>query len=240
MGHVMIAAIDHQALNSPDLPVSRVDVLAAANLHLPQRDSVVVEGRRDSSPVVAKQAAAADAVVRPGDHVLRVVIAVTVGDPTATNCVSSAQSSRWNSAIVQSSLTSAGAASTRRSGTSRPGPCRCGGSTTRSVTDRATGSTTTRVTLPQTPSLQLTSAPIVTSVASAMTRLPPLPTVARTVASAVAPTPNRRCSLSSTAAHPSCRTLPRTFIPPTVETSPVGRRHVSPQIHNVTKIILRS
>ena len=69
---------------------------------------------------------------------------------------------------VQRSRTSPVVASTRSRGTSRPSPCRCFGSTTRWVTARATGSTTTRLTSPQTPSVQLASAPIVNCVVSAM------------------------------------------------------------------------
>src|SRR3954447_26003354 len=75
--------------------------------------------------------------------------------------VSSASSSCSNSASVQRRSSCSLVASTRSRGTSRPSPWRCFGSTTRWVTLRATGSTTTRSTSPQIPSLQLTSTPIV-------------------------------------------------------------------------------
>src|ERR1035441_1188525 len=76
--------------------------------------------------------------------------------------------------MVQRSLISPPVASTRSRGTSRPSPCRCFGSTTRCVTARATGSTITRITSPQAPSLQLASAPIVNGVVSAICH-PPSP-----------------------------------------------------------------
>src|SRR5579859_6587181 len=53
-------------------------------------------------------------------------------------------------------------------GTRRPSPCRCLGSTTRCVTTLDSGSTTTRLTVPAGPSLQVASAPIVNDMACAM------------------------------------------------------------------------
>src|ERR1019366_6943596 len=91
------------------------------------------------------------------------------------NRVSSARSSASNSANVQVSFTESAEASTRSSGTSRPRPTRCLGSTTRCVTSRVTGLTTTRISAPQSPSRQLTSTPIVNCVASAMVTLPQHP-----------------------------------------------------------------
>src|ERR1700689_691991 len=84
------------------------------------------------------------------------------------NRVSSAGSSSPNSAVVQRSRIWPAVASMRSSGTSRPGSRRCFGSTTRWVTASATGSTITRVTSPQAPSLQLASAPIVNCAVPAM------------------------------------------------------------------------
>src|SRR5580700_8806670 len=83
------------------------------------------------------------------------------------NWVSSAGSSCANSARVHRILivpVAASAMSTRSSGTSRASPARPFGSTTRWVSDRATGSTITRRTSPQSPSVQLASAPIVNEV----------------------------------------------------------------------------
>src|SRR5215469_10703086 len=80
----------------------------------------------------------------------------------ATKWVSSAGSIASNSAMVDRSMTPSAVASTRSMGTSRPLMCWWCGSTTIWVTAGATGSTTTRVTLPQAPSVQLTWAPIVT------------------------------------------------------------------------------
>src|SRR3984885_16383308 len=89
------------------------------------------------------------------------------------NLLSSAGSRFSNSALVQLSRTSPPPPppTTRSSGTSRLGPCRKPGSTTRWVSALAMGSTTTRLTLPTAPSLQLTWAPIVNSAVPAITDL---------------------------------------------------------------------
>src|ERR1700722_19062315 len=84
------------------------------------------------------------------------------------NLVSSAGSRFSNSALVQPIRTSDGPPSTRSSGTSRLGPCRKPGSTTRWGSALATGLTPPRLTLPTGPSVQLASAPIVYSAASAI------------------------------------------------------------------------
>ena len=81
-----------------------------------------------------------------------------------TNCVSSAGSSCSKAASVHCSRTPGGAASARSIGTSRASPERSFGSTTRWVTVWATGSTTTRVSSPHTPSAQRASLPIVNCV----------------------------------------------------------------------------
>ena len=82
------------------------------------------------------------------------------------NWVSSADSRSANSARVQRILTWPDEASTRSRGTSRASPKRPFGSTTRWVTSRATGLTITRRTSPQSPSVQLASAPIVNVVSA--------------------------------------------------------------------------
>src|SRR6202012_5875265 len=72
------------------------------------------------------------------------------------------------SARVQRTPSGSEPGSTMSSGKSRPSPLRCSCSTTTCVSSRATGSTTTLVTVPQGPSLHVTAVPMV-NVVSDMT-----------------------------------------------------------------------
>src|SRR5215471_12156585 len=89
------------------------------------------------------------------------------------NWVSSAGSSTSNSAEVQFSRISPAVASARLTGTRRGSSCPRRGSTMRWVTACATGSTTTRLSLPYVPSVQLTSAPMVNCSVPGIGRLLP-------------------------------------------------------------------
>src|SRR5215470_14224742 len=84
------------------------------------------------------------------------------------NCPCSAGSMLSNSATAHDSRISPGAEPTSSRGTSRAGPCPRRGSTMRWVTRPAIGSTTTRASVPQGPSVQLTSAPIANRSSSGM------------------------------------------------------------------------
>ena len=82
-----------------------------------------------------------------------------LGSLSPVTSTSSAGSNSPNSASVQRSLISPGAASASSTGTSRPAPFLCLGSTTRWVTVPAAGSRIVRLTTPQNPSVQLAFAP---------------------------------------------------------------------------------
>src|SRR6204780_2967638 len=165
--HVGYAAgfpVDDQALDTADGAVGGVHVLAAAHLDFASRGRVVDDLHRADFRAESRHAGA-EAVVGPAERLVRAIRGNAAGarDELGLLGVSSCS----NSAGGHDSLTSPPEASTRSTGTSLARSSRCFGSTTRWVTARATGSTTTRHTTPQAPSLQLTSAPIVNGVVSA-------------------------------------------------------------------------
>ena len=155
-------------MDTADTAVRGFDPVAAPHLDLAQRNTVIGDGLREPCrPEIhaARQSRpGVEAVVGPGDHLLGPVSRVS-GLP-GTNWVSSAGLSWSKASSVQRSRTSGDAASTRSTGTSRARPARCFGSTTRWVTALRTGSTTTRVNSPHTPSVQRASVPIVNCVVS--------------------------------------------------------------------------
>ena len=75
VGHVVAVRVDDQALDFPDVAVGGMDVIAAAHLHLIQRDGVVGDRLRGVSPGHAH--AHARAVVGHVKHLFRVIARVS-------------------------------------------------------------------------------------------------------------------------------------------------------------------
>ena len=129
----------------------------AAHLHLVQGDGVVGDGLRAVVPGHAPAHPHAHAVVGHPEHLVRVIARVPGGARQELRLLGGIEFLEVRQGAAEPDLTRRDVG--QASGTSGPGPCQCPGSTTRWVTVRATGFTTTRVTLPQAPSLQLTPAP---------------------------------------------------------------------------------
>src|ERR1019366_3441224 len=195
-----------------------MDVLAAAHLHLAQGDGVIGGGLRDAGHAARDARAAAQVVVGPGEHLIRVVARVPwaarqelrllggielpelrqdAAEPDLPRCgVDQAEGNKPADAMPVLGFDhkmGRGAPSNRSwAGPGLlPGEPVGGGLPARDqrarrppgqvspvkwrpprwVMARAIGSTTTRVTLPQAPSIQLASAPIVNGVVFAMATL---------------------------------------------------------------------
>ncbi|MDQ6783436.1 MAG: hypothetical protein M3063_08345 [Actinomycetota bacterium] len=135
MGYLVIGRIDYQPLDPSDLPVDRVDTLAASDGDLTERHFVIGDEMVDwTSPAKTTTArpSRSEAVVGPGQQLpqpissnadrtgkeLGLLCLLQLGE----TCQVTAESHR---PVVASTISIA---------TSRPDPCRCFGSTTRWVT----------------------------------------------------------------------------------------------------------
>ena len=85
MSHVVVARVDDEPLDPPDVAIGGMDLLAAAHGHLAQGEPVVGDGPRSSRRfgahaahhAEAHAAPQAEAVVGPGKHLARTIGLVT-------------------------------------------------------------------------------------------------------------------------------------------------------------------
>jgi hypothetical protein len=80
MSYVVIARVNDQAFDQPDVPIGGVDMLAAAHGHLPQGDRVVGDGLRGPVDRVALDTrATTEAGIGPGKNLFRAIGRVASG-----------------------------------------------------------------------------------------------------------------------------------------------------------------